>query len=120
MPARLILRLFSAGVVVASVLVLAGCGGDDNGSDGSASDRDKAIAAAQFIYSEPATQRLDLEAGPCISERLPGVEDWAADVAHDPRLPVDDEAANQCQSVRDGETHHFVELTPEGELIRAE
>ena len=42
------------------------------------------------------------------------------DIAHDPRQDVDDDPANQCQRFRDGEASHFVELTPEGELIRAE
>ena len=46
--------------------------------------------------------------------------DWVADIAHDPRGDVDDEPENQCRRYRDGEASHFVELTPEGELIRAE
>jgi hypothetical protein len=41
-------------------------------------------------------------------------------VAHDPRQPIDDEAANQCQRFRSGEAHHFVELNIDGQLIRAE
>jgi hypothetical protein len=55
----------------------------------------------------------DLERGPCIAEELPGLPDWVADIAHDPREAVDDEPANQCQRYRDGEASHFVELTPE-------
>lgn len=38
----------------------------------------------------------------------------------DPREDVDDDPANQCQRYRSGEADHFVELTPDGELIRAE
>ena len=37
-----------------------------------------------------------------------------------PRLGIDDDPANQCRRFRDGEAHHFVELTPEGEVIRAQ
>ena len=33
---------------------------------------------------------------------------------------IDDDPANQCRRFRDGEAHHFVELTPEGEVIRAQ
>jgi hypothetical protein len=43
-----------------------------------------------------------------------------ADIAHEPRQPVDDEPANQCARFRNGEAHHFVELDPDGALIRAE
>ena len=44
----------------------------------------------------------------------------AAHVAHDPREDVDDEPENQCRRYREEEASHFVELTPRGELIRAE
>jgi hypothetical protein len=77
-----------------------------------------AIAAAKFLVAGQA--KRDLSEGPCLSEGLPGMSDWAVDVAHDPRQPVDDQPANQCGSVRDGKTRHFVELTPDGKLIRAQ
>jgi hypothetical protein len=104
-------------VAIAVVLAafIAGCGSE---SDASQQDKDKAIAAAKFLYAGQA--KRDLSGGPCLSESLPGLSDWAVDIAHDPRQPVDDQPANQCQSFRDGETHHFVELTPDGQLIRAQ
>jgi len=111
-------RVFAPPPFIAGVLLavsVAGCGG---GSGGGQEDRDKAIAAAKFIYAGKARQ--DLSAGPCLSEGIPGLSDWAVDIAHDPRRPVDDQPANQCQSFRSGETHHFVELTPGGQLIRAQ
>jgi hypothetical protein len=110
---------FLAAVLAATTLVLAGCGGDDDNESTAPSDQDKAVAAAKRIFSGSA-QSIDLSSGPCISESLPGLPDWVADVAHDPREDVDDDPANQCQRYRDGEADHFVELTPEGELIRAE
>ena len=94
---------------------IAGCGG---GSGASEADKDKAIVAAKFLYAGQA--KRDLSSGPCLSESLPGISDWAVDIAHDPRQPVDDQPANQCQSVRAGDAHHFVELTPDGQLIRAQ
>jgi len=104
---------------VAPALVLAafiaGCGG---GGDSSQEDKDKAITAAKFLYAGRAKD--DLSKGPCLSESLPGISDWAVDIAHDPRRPVDDQPAYQCESVRDGDTNHFVELTPDGQLIRAQ
>ena len=105
----------SIAIAVVLTALLAGCGG---ASSASQSDKDKAIAAAKFLYAGKASS-LDLSRGPCLAESLPGLSDWAVDIAHDPRQPVDDEPANQCQSYRDGQTHHFVELTPSGRLIRA-
>ena len=94
---------------------IAGCGGSSGASQ---EDKDKAIAAAKFLYAGQG--KRDLSSGPCLSESLPGLSDWAVDIAHDPRQAVDDQPANQCVSFRDGETHHFVELTPGGQLIRAQ
>ncbi len=108
--------LFIAGVLAAAVLTA--CGG--SGSSASQSDRDKAIAEAQVAFQKAKADGQDLSSGPCIAQQLPGLPDWAADIAHDPRQPVDDLPANQCQSYRDGQTHHFVELTPGGRLIRAQ
>jgi hypothetical protein len=101
---------------VSAVLIAAGCGGDDSSEE----DRDRAIAAAQQAYDIAVTRGDDLDVGPCIAEDLPDLADWVVDIAHDPREDVDDNPANQCQRYRDGDAAHFVELTPEGELIRAE
>ena len=102
--------------VVILALGLPGCGGSSGTSQ---DDKAKAVAAAKFIYAGKANS-LDLSSGPCLAESIPSLSDWAVDIAHDPRQPVDDQPANQCQSFRDGETHHFVELTPDGQLIRAQ
>ena len=107
---------FVAIAVVCSAFI-AGCGGDDSASE---SEKDRAVTAAQNAFQHARSQGEDLGEGPCISESLPGLSDWVADVAHDPREDVDDESENQCRRYRDGEADHFVELTPEGDLIRAE
>jgi hypothetical protein len=119
MITRMVPRSFIAGVLVSGVLAAAGCGGDE-GEQVSPSDRDRAVDEAQAAYDQVAPTRPDLMRGPCISESLPGLPDWVADIAHDPRLPVDDEPANQCRRYRDGEAQHFVELDVNGTLIRAE
>jgi hypothetical protein len=110
----LVLAAFIAGVLLA--VLVTGCGG---GSGASQSDRDRAIAAAKFLFAGQA-KGGDLARGPCLSESLPGLSDWAVDVAHDPRQAVDEVPTNQCASVRAGQVHHFVELTPGGQLIRAQ
>jgi hypothetical protein len=110
------MRLAATAVVAAAFI--AGCGG--GGSSASQSDKDKAVAEAQAAFRKVEGTGQDLSRGPCIAEALPGFSDWAVDIAHDPRQPVDDQPANQCQSYRAGQTHHFVELTPTGQLIRAQ
>ena len=97
-------------------LVAAGCGGDDS----SDSERDRAIAAADQAYDQAVLRGDDLQVGLCIAEEVPDLTDWVVDIAHDPREDVDDDPENQCQRYRDGDASHFVELTPDGELIRAE
>jgi hypothetical protein len=110
------MRFVAVAVVVAALV--AGCGG--GGSNVSPSDREKAVDEAQVAFRQSQAIGRDLSAGPCISESLPGLADWVADIAHDPRQSVDDQPANQCQRYRSGEAHHFVELAPDGHLIRAE
>jgi hypothetical protein len=97
-------------------LVVAGCG-DDDVSD---SERDRAIAAAEQAYDQAVLRGDDLQVGPCIAEEVPDLTDWVVDIAHDPREDADEEPENQCRRYRDGEASHFVELTPDGALIRTE
>jgi hypothetical protein len=117
MRPRLVPLLFIAGVCLATTLALAACGGGDEASE---SERDQAVAQAQEVYDQARTSGRNLTAGPCIAESLTDLPDWVVDIAHDPRQDVDDEPANQCRRYRDGEAEHFVELTPDGQLIRAE
>ncbi|MGH9174999.1 MAG: hypothetical protein ACRD1H_11620 [Vicinamibacterales bacterium] len=95
------------------LLLITGCMDDDADAD----DRARAIAEAQRVYAERKAEGVDFTDGPCIAEEV--IDDWAVDVAHDPRQEVDDRPENQCRSYRDDETHHFVELDPDGNLIRA-
>ena len=63
----------------------------------------------------------NLSQGPCLSDGNPEWKhtDWVCDVAHSPRQPVDNLPENQCNEFRSGRAHHFVEITPECEFIRA-
>lgn len=97
-------------LLVVALLLVAGCGGEED-------ERERAIAAAHVAYEEAIAEGRDLADGPCLGVVL---ENWVADVAHDPREEVDDRPENQCEAYRSGEAEHFVELDPEGELIRAE
>jgi hypothetical protein len=115
MRPRFILLSFIAAFLV---LALSACG--SSGGQISQSDREKAVDEAQNAFAQVQAAGQDLSAGPCISESLPGLSDWVADVAHDPRESIDDQPANQCQRYRSGQAHHFVELNVDGRLIRAE
>jgi hypothetical protein len=99
-------------------MLLAGCGGSSGNSGNS--ERGKAVSAAKDAYATAKKAGSDLSKGPCLAEKLPGLPDWVVDVAHDPRQPVDDEPANQCARYRSGAAHHFVEIDPNGKLIRAQ
>ncbi len=58
----------------------------------------------------------DLSDGPCLSESI--LEGWVCDVAHSPRLPVDDLPANQCAQYPDI-APHLIEVSPACHFIRA-
>ncbi|MGA7670632.1 MAG: hypothetical protein WBW04_09430 [Nitrolancea sp.] len=108
------LRLIAA-IYIVAYLLLTSCSGSV-----SSSDKQQAIDAAQQVYQQSKAQGTDFSSGPCIAEQLPTLPDWSADVAHNPRKPIDDQPSNQCQDYRQGKTHHFVELDPDGNLIRAQ
>lgn len=81
-------------------------------------ESDEATKKALAIYQQRKAAGASLDLGPCLSENL--ISDWVADIAHNPRSPIDDQPENQCQSFREGKTHHFVELDPQGNIIRAQ
>lgn len=84
------------------------------------SERSDAVAAAKVAYAAVKKAGGDFSEGPCIANYLPGLPDWVADIAHDPRKAVDDDPANQCTRARNGDASHFVELDPAGNLIRTQ
>jgi hypothetical protein len=94
------------------LLVLSACGGGP-----SESERDAAIAAARQAYDEAVEQGVDMSNGPCLGVIM---DNWVADVAHNPREDIDDEPANQCEAYRRGDADHFVELDPDGTVIGVE
>ena len=112
------LRRLALGILLLAV-IMSGCISGDDDDDREGDERDRAISAALAVYEEVASSGVDLSNGPCIAEELEDVPGWSVDIAHDPRQEVDNDPANQCLAYRDGQTSHFVELTPEGELIRA-
>jgi len=80
--------------------------------------KNAAIAEAKAVFIAQEGEGVDFTNGPCLTNTL--LSDWVADIAHNPRQAVDDLPENQCNAYRSGTAHHFVELDPEGQLIRAE
>lgn len=81
------------------------------------SEKDSAINQAKLLYRQDKENGRDFSNGPCLSDALmPG---WVADIAHNPRQAIDDLAQNQCPAFVIGKAEHFVELDPDGNLIRA-
>lgn len=79
-------------------------------------ERQQAIEAARQAHGKAKAAGQDLEPGPCLGVVVPN---WVADVAHEPRQPVDNLKENQCEQFINREAQHFVELDPQGNLIRA-
>ena len=70
---------------------------------------------------EERSKGRDLSNGPCLSDNNSKwiVRDWVCDVARWPRQDIDNLPENQCQEYREGKAHHFVEVSPQCEFIRA-
>ena len=88
--------------------MFAGCGGEKPSP--------AIVAEAKQAYADAKADGVDMSRGPCLGLVA---TDWVADVAHKPRKDVDDDPANQCEAYRNGTAHHFVELDPNGKVIRS-
>jgi hypothetical protein len=97
--------------VAAALVLVTGCGG------ASEAEKERAVTAARAAYADAKARGIDFADGPCLGVIM---ENWVADVAHDPRQAVDDEPENQCEAYRSGDADHFVELDPAGNVIRVE
>lgn len=81
------------------------------------SEIDTAINQARYLYGQKKEMGEDFSNGPCLTNAL--MPNWVVDIARSPRLAVDDLPENQCPAYLEGRAKHFVELDPDGNLIRA-
>lgn len=58
----------------------------------------------------------NLTSGPCLDGDI--INNWACDVAHNPREDVDNLITNQCEKYRNGDSEFFVEVDDNCELIK--
>ncbi len=79
--------------------------------------REAAIYKAKKLYQEKSKKDANFNKGPCLSNEI--YENWVADIAHNPREPIDNLAENQCAAYLKKTARHIVELDPNGNLIRA-
>lgn len=115
MQSKHLLLIVALGFVIVVAVVILWTNYDD--SKPSKNEVEVAINQAKYIYDLRKSQNQDFTLGPCLSDDLmPG---WVLDIAHNPRLAVDDLAQNQCSAYKEGRAQHFVELDPDGNLIRA-
>lgn len=77
--------------------------------------KEQAVELAQQAYQQALARGETLSQGPCLGVIMPG---WVVDIAHKPRQSIDDRPENQCAAFRMGEAGHFVELDPQGNVIR--
>jgi hypothetical protein len=77
---------------------------------------DRAVNQSIALYKEQKKLGLDFTLGPCLTNAL--MEDWVADLVHNPRLPIDDAPENQCVAYVEGGAKHFVELDLNGNVVR--
>jgi len=92
-----------------SIIFLSGCV--------QTTEKDQAIAACIDLCKSSLAEGEDLSNGPCLSNEI--ISDWVCDVAHSPRLAVDNLAENQCSAYREGLANHFVEVDPSCNFIKA-
>lgn len=109
-------------LILIAIVIVSGCIGSQNAMNKEAqpaalSPEEKCVE----LCREQISAGVDLNYGPCLSE-MEGVEwdvdDWACDVAHQPRKDIDNNSKYQCQEYRKGNVNHFVEVTPNCEFIR--
>lgn len=115
MPKNLILLLVLTIILITAYLTLAVNAGLPKSL--SRAEIDTAINQAKHLYRQEKEKHRDFSNGPCLSDAL--LPNWVVDIAHSPRLPIDDLPQNQCPAYLEGKAQHFVELDPEGNLIRA-
>ena len=79
-------------------------------------DQDQAVTQSKKVYQDKQKLNINFEEGPCLTNDL--LPDWVVDIAHNPRQKIDDLPANQCAAFLEGRAKHFVELDPQGNVIR--
>lgn len=106
----------SAGVILLLIVFTSGCTEAEDIKEKIYTKQEAEIACKEACINALAKD-IDLSNGPCIAEEI--VDDWACDIAHNPRNPVTDNMVeNQCRSFMEQKVHNFIELDEECNLIQ--
>lgn len=110
--------------IIALIVPLTACGEDANETKYEEINveelnqrKELAIREASDLFRKKQEEGMDFSSGPCLAEEV--IDDWSADIVHLPRVDEDDKPENQCAHYRTGKTHHFIELSVDGDLVRA-
>lgn len=115
MPKILLLMLALTVIVLTGILTVIFNAGPTESTP--KSEIDTAVNQARYLYRQKKEMGDDFSNGSCLSNAL--MPNWVVDIAHSPRLPIDDLPENQCPAYLEGRAKHFVELDTDGNLIRA-
>lgn len=77
--------------------------------------QEELVQKAKDLYSQAKDSGKDLSRGPCLGKVS---DDWVVDIAHVPRQDIDNFPENQCDDFNTGKANHFIELDPDGNVIR--
>ena len=101
-------------LLLAGVIIVSGCV-QQPAQDVSEQAKTKCVETCMMISSDLSNR------SPCLSDNNLewNISDWVCDVAHSPRISIDNLPENQCSEFREGKAHHFVEVNPSCEFIRA-
>lgn len=94
--------------ILFAVVIIAGC-------TSVTSSLDDAKTVCINLCEQQLAQGVNLSSGPCLSNNVS--QDYVCDVAHNPRIAVDDAAANQCSEFGKS-VNRFIEVTPDCKFIR--
>lgn len=80
-------------------------------------DQAKIMATARQMFDDAKAAGQNFDNGPCLGT-VPGYANWVVDIAHNPRLPIDNDPANQCEAFRLGKAKHFIEFDLNGQVVK--
>lgn len=120
---KILIASLLLGVVFISVIGVILISGRISPEPGSKLTRAPDLVTAQIHCVLACQSALEanqnLSAGPCLLDPIAEIPTWVCDVAHSPRIAIDNLPENQCQAYRNGTASHFVEVTPNCTFIQA-
>ncbi len=103
-------------MMVATIFIFSNSGVNSTKQTVSKTKEQELINLAKKKYDSEKAKGTKMDNGPCLGMIAIG---WVADIAHNPRIPADDEPQNQCEDFRTGVVKNFIELDPAGNFIRS-